>query len=38
MRKACVRDYKAYSLEILKNTKKQFSYEVFLDDEINMIS
>ena len=38
MRKAGAKDYKAYSLEILKNTRKPVSCEVFSDDETNMIS
>ena len=37
MRKAGAKDYKAYSLEILKLTKKPVSFEVFSDDEKNMI-
>ncbi len=38
MRKAGARDYKSYSLEILKITNKPVSCEVFADDEKNMIS
>ena len=38
MRKAGSKDYKSYSLEILKITKKPVSFEVFSDDEKNMIS
>tara|TARA_B100001123_G_C14981715_1_gene895894 strand:- start:42 stop:737 length:696 start_codon:yes stop_codon:yes gene_type:complete len=38
MRKAGAKDYKSYSLEILKITKKPVSCEVFADDEKNMIS
>ena len=37
MRKAGAKDYKSYSLEILKITKKPVSCEVFADDEKNMI-
>ena len=37
MRKAGARDYKLYSQEILKLTKKPVSCEVFADDEKNMI-
>ena len=37
MRKAGAKDYKSYSLEILKITNKPISYEVFADDEKNMI-
>ena len=37
MRKAGAKDYKAYSLEILKLSKKPVSFEVFSDDEKNMI-
>ena len=38
MRKAGARDYKSYSIEILKITNKPVSFEVFADDEKNMIS
>ena len=37
MRKAGAKDYKSYSKEILKITKKPVSCEVFADDEKNMI-
>ena len=37
MRKAGAKDYKSYSKEILKVTKKPVSCEVFADDEKNMI-
>ena len=37
MRKAGAKDYKSYSKEILKITKKPVSCEVFADDETNMI-
>ena len=37
MRKAGAKDYKTYSQEILKITKKPVSCEVFADDEKNMI-
>ena len=37
MRKAGAKDYKSYSQEILKITKKPVSCEVFADDEKNMI-
>ena len=37
MRKAGAKDYRSYSLEILKLTKKPVSCEVFADDEKNMI-
>ena len=37
MRKAGAKDYRSYSLEILKLTKKPVSFEVFADDEKNMI-
>ena len=37
MRKAGAKDYRTYSLEILKITKKPVSCEVFADDEKNMI-
>ncbi len=37
MRKAGAKDYKSYSYEILKLTKKPVSCEVFADDEKNMI-
>jgi len=38
MRKAGARDYKFYSDKILKITTKPISFEVFADDEKNMIS
>jgi len=38
MRKAGAKDYSKYSKEILKITKKPVSFEVFADDEKNMIS
>ena len=38
MRKAGASSYKTYSLEILKITRKPVSFEVFADDEKNMIS
>ncbi len=38
MRKAGAKDYKSYSLEILKITKKPVSCEVFADEEEHMIS
>ncbi len=38
MRKAGAKDYSKYSKEILKVTKKPVSFEVFADDEKNMIS
>ena len=38
MRKAGAKNYKTYSQEILKITKKPVSLEVFADDEKNMIS
>jgi len=38
MRNAGAKDYKAYSKEILKITKKPVSLEVFADDKNNMIS
>tara|TARA_B100000131_G_scaffold306114_1_gene332848 strand:+ start:305 stop:1000 length:696 start_codon:yes stop_codon:yes gene_type:complete len=38
MRKAGAKDYKSYSLEILKITKKPVSCEVFADEEEDMIS
>ena len=38
MRKAGAKNYKNYSKEILKITKKPISFEVFADDEKNMIS
>jgi len=38
MRKAGAKDYKSYSLEILKITKKPVSCEVFADQEEHMIS
>ena len=38
MRKAGASNYKSYSLEILKITRKPVSFEVFADDEKNMIS
>ena len=37
MRKAGAKNYKNYSKEILKTTSKPVSFEVFADDEINMI-
>ncbi len=37
MRKAGAKDYKTYSKKILKITKKPISFEVFADDEVNMI-
>ena len=37
MRKAGAKDYKIYSLQILKATNKPVSCEVFADDEKNMI-
>ena len=37
MRKAGAKDYKSYSIKILKLTKKPISFEVFADDEKNMI-
>ena len=37
MRKAGAKDYKAYCQKILKITKKPVSFEVFADDEKNMI-
>ena len=37
MRKAGAKDYKSYSLDILKITNKPVSCEVFADDEKNMI-
>ena len=38
MRKAGAKNYKNYSEEILKITKKPISFEVFADDEKNMIN
>ena len=38
MRKAGAKDYRMYSQKILKITKKPVSFEVFADDEKNMIS
>ena len=38
MRKAGARDYRRYSMKILKITNKPVSCEVFADDEKNMIS
>lgn len=38
MRKAGAKNYKNYSKEILKSTKKPISFEVFADNEKNMIS
>ena len=38
MRKAGARDYRRYSMKILKITNKPVSCEVFADDENNMIS
>ncbi len=37
IRKAGARDYKSYCLELLKITKKPISFEVFADDEKEMI-
>ena len=37
MRKAGAKNYKKYSLELLKITNKPISFEVFADDEKNMI-
>ena len=37
MRKAGAKDYKKYSIKLLKVTKKPVSIEVFADDEKNMI-
>ena len=37
MRKAGAKDYKIYSKEILKITKKPVSFEVFADNEKNMV-
>ncbi len=37
MRQAGAKDYKSYSLEILKITKKPISFEVFADNEEQMI-
>ena len=37
MRKAGAKNYKTYSQKILKITKKPVSFEVFADDEKNMI-
>ena len=37
MRKAGAKDYKSYSLDLLKITNKPISYEVFADDEKNMV-
>ncbi len=37
MRKAGAKDYKIYSQKILKVTKKPVSFEVFADNEKNMI-
>ncbi len=37
MRKAGAKDYKIYSQHILRSTKKPVSFEVFADDEKNMI-
>ena len=38
MRKAGAKDYKKYCKQILRITKKPISFEVFADDEKNMIS
>ncbi len=38
MRKAGAKNYKNYSLEILKITNKPISFEVFADDEKSMLS
>ncbi len=38
MRKAGAKNYKNYSLQILKITNKPISFEVFADDEKNMLS
>ena len=38
MRKAGAKDYKSYSMKILKITNKPISFEVFADDEKNMIN
>ena len=38
MRKAGAKNYKNYSKQILKATKKPISFEVFADDEKNMIN
>ena len=38
MRKAGARDYKSYCIEILKVTKKPISFEVFADNEKDMIN
>ena len=38
MRKAGAKDYKSYSLELLKFTSKPISFEVFADSENEMIS
>ena len=38
MRKAGAKNYKTYSQKLLKITKKPVSFEVFADDEKNMIS
>ena len=37
IRKAGAQDYKSYSMKILKITSKPISFEVFADDEKNMI-
>ena len=37
MRKAGAKDYQKYCKELLKITKKPISFEVFADDEKNMI-
>ena len=38
MRKAGAKNYKSYCEKILKITNKPISFEVFADDEMNMIS
>ena len=38
IRKAGAKDYKSYSMKILKLTNKPISFEVFADDEKNMIN
>ena len=38
IRKAGARDYQTYCEKILKITKKPVSFEVFADDEMNMIN
>ncbi len=37
MRKAGAKDYKSYCLDLLKITNKPISFEVFADDEVEMI-